>query len=442
MNLDNFEQQIDPKIVDRGYDYFLDDLVAGPELIEEGVWLAMVYGTESYRVEIHTDPGNSRAIVDWRCNCPYDYGPVCKHVVAALYVMAKREHSEPTSPKEQKETTPKDKIQEIFNNTSQEDLQEFIKDCIISVDSFKNRFLAHFADRLDEDPDRQYRSIIRNYKKAAQDRHGFIDYRSAPTVTRPLWELNQKANELLDAGKTVESMALCQVLIEEVAVVVQFMDDSDGGAGDVARMAFDTLGNIAHDASSEIKEKLFGWCLQEFLHQKYHDFGFDSDFLELFPHLVSTPEQKKQFLALIDRQIEREKENRWSDYRVTQLIKAKIAYLQEQKREQEVLELLENHNRFPDFRERLVDQALKNKELERAKKLCLEGIEIAKENSHRGIVTRWQEKLFQISRQENVVPEIRKWAETLFLTATVTCSDTALLKPPIRNRSGPRSVKS
>ena len=228
MNLDNFEQQIDQKIVDRGYDYFLNDLVDGPALIDESVWLALVYGNESYRVEIHTDPGNSRAIVDWQCDCPYDYGPVCKHVVAALYVMAEREHSKPASTKEPKETTLKDKIQEIFNNTSQEDLQEFIRDCIISVDGFRNRFLAHFADHLNEDPDRKYRSIIRNYTKAAQDRHGFIDYRSASTVTQPLWELNQKANELIDVGNTVESMALCQALIEEVAVAVQFMDDSDG----------------------------------------------------------------------------------------------------------------------------------------------------------------------------------------------------------------------
>lgn len=35
MNLKNFEEQIDSKIVDRGYSYFLDGLVDGPELIEK-----------------------------------------------------------------------------------------------------------------------------------------------------------------------------------------------------------------------------------------------------------------------------------------------------------------------------------------------------------------------------------------------------------------------
>lgn len=95
MNLNDFEEQIDPKIIDRGYGYFLEDLVDGPELIEEGVRLAMVYGTESYRVEIHTDPEKSHVIKEWRCDCHYDYGPVCKHVVAVLYVMTETEITEP-----------------------------------------------------------------------------------------------------------------------------------------------------------------------------------------------------------------------------------------------------------------------------------------------------------------------------------------------------------
>ncbi|MCB9286322.1 MAG: SWIM zinc finger family protein [Lewinellaceae bacterium] len=28
----------------------------------------------------------------WTCTCPYDYGPVCKHVAAALYEVRKKEY--------------------------------------------------------------------------------------------------------------------------------------------------------------------------------------------------------------------------------------------------------------------------------------------------------------------------------------------------------------
>ena len=414
MNLDDFEKQIDLKIVGRGYEYFLDDLVEGPEFLGDGVWLATVYGSESYRVEIHTDPENSRSIRDWRCNCPYDYGPVCKHVVAVLYAMTGPEHQEPDSSNKKKKTEPKDHIRKIFKNTNREDLQEFILTCITSMDGFGNRFLAHFADRLDEDPVPRYRNIIRNYAKAAGDRYGFIDYRSAPTLTQPLWDLNQKADKLLDAGNIRESMAVCQILIEEVAGFIGQMDDSDGGAGEVIMRAFNTLNSMTGSVSSKIKEELFGWCIQELPLQKYHDSGFESHFLGLLPQLVSSVKQEEQFFDVLDRQIEREKGNGWSDFHVTQLIEAKINYLKGQKRDREILKLLKRYNRFPDFREQLVDRAVGEKDFDTAKNLCREGINIAGEKGHPGTVARWQKKLFQIARTEGDVPEIRKWSETLF----------------------------
>ncbi len=414
MNLDDFEEQIEPVIVERGYEYFLDDLVDGPELINEGEWLARVYGSETYGVEIRTDPKDSRSIREWRCDCPYEYGPVCKHVVAVLYAMAGKGQPVQDSSGSKKKPTPKDKIREIFKSTTEEELREFILSCIKSIDGFENRFLGHFADRLSEEPAQQYRNIIRNYAKAAGGRHGFIDYRSAPTFTRPLWDLNQKADELLNAGHTKESMALCQILVEEVAGVIGQMDDSDGGAGEVVLQAFDTLVSIATDAVSEINEELFEWCMSEFLQQKYNEFGFESSFLDLLPKLVSNDVQEKSFFDLLDRQMKREKEKQWSDFGVTQLIKTKIDYLQRQNREQEVLELLKAHNRFPDFRVQLVDKAIEEKNFETAKNFCQEGIHIAKEQGHPGVITRWQEKLFQIARLEDDIPEMRKWSETLF----------------------------
>jgi len=55
INLDKFEHQIAPKIVERGYDYYHGGQVDELEMIEDDIWLATVYGSEAYRVEIHTD---------------------------------------------------------------------------------------------------------------------------------------------------------------------------------------------------------------------------------------------------------------------------------------------------------------------------------------------------------------------------------------------------
>jgi len=293
-------------------------------------------------------------------------------------------------------------------------LESFIVSCIKNIDGFKNRFRAHFAEQLEEDSGPQYRSIIRNYAKAAEGRYGFIDYRSAPTLTRPLWELNNKAERLLDEGQTRECITLCQALIEEVPVFIYNMDDSDGSAGDVVMFAFDTLENLAENSPENIKKELFEWCMQEFNLQKYHDFDFQGNFLRILPLVIITKEQEEQLFEQIDRWINQEKEKKYSDYGIAQLIGTKIEYLKLQKREQEILELLETHIRLPQFREQLIDRALEKEAFERAKKLCREGIAIARENKHRGTVNRWQEKIFKIAKKQHNLPEMRKWADTLF----------------------------
>jgi len=419
MNLDNFDQQIDPKIVDRGYNYFFDDHVDGPESIDTGVWMARVYGSYVYNVQIHTEPENSREIRGWQCDCPYDFGPICKHVVAALYAMIDQEKSEPDSADEKRETKPKNRIQEIFKKSNEEDLQNFILASVKSVDGFRNRFLAHFADRIEDqqDPILKYRAIIRNYGRAAEGPYGFIDHESDHTLTARLRELNQKAEELLDDGHFNECLGICQPLVEETAVFIQNMHDSSGSAGGVIPSAFDTIGRLADGASSEIEQRLFEWCMQEFPLEKYHDFDLDYHFLELMPQLVSSNEQEEQFFNFLDHQIEAVKSSSYFEYRVTRLIKVKVRYLQQQARHEEVLQLLEANKEMTDFREMLANRSLKQGDYETAIKLCHKGIALAKEKNHRGTVSRWREKLLQIAKQENDMAEMRKWAEILFFSS-------------------------
>lgn len=295
-----------------------------------------------------------------------------------MYEMIERESVESDSPSTKEISTGKNDLQKIFESATKEDLQDFILSCIKSMDGFRNRFLGHFCGLLEEDPMQQYRQIIRNYAKAAEGQYGFIDYSSARTLIRPLWELNKKADTLRENGEVRESMELSQILIEEMVGLYQNIDDSGGGAGQVVMQAFNTLESIAKNASATIKEDLFEWSMQEFSLQKYHDFGFERNFLDLLPLLVSSAEQEERFLALLDRQIEREKENQWSDYAIMRLIKAKITYFRTQARNQKVLKLLKTHSRFPDFREQLVDRALENDNCDLAKELCNKGIEIAK----------------------------------------------------------------
>lgn len=412
MNLNDFEEHISPEIVDRGYDYFVSECVDGLEKVSSGMWLAEVHGSEIYTVEVNTD---RTKIKSWDCDCPYDYGPVCKHVVAVIYAISeKMESGKKPKPNPKGKKHGKNKVQKIAEKISKEELWQFVLTLFKSDRGLKNRFIAHFAELLDEDLSMKYKTIVRNYYKAAQGRHGFIDYRSASQLTKPLYELANKASGLLVEGDRMESLSICKSLIEEVPGFINNMDDSDGGAGDVIYSSFDTFAQIAETAPPMLKDELFEYILEEFPKPKYHNFGFEDHFLGLLPGLVSSQEQEEAFMTLIDRQIETEKVKSYSQYAVTRLTKTKVDYLLQNEREAEAFTLIKEHQHLPDFRSMLVDRAISNKDFDMAKKLCREGIRIAESENQYGIVQNWHQTLYAVAKLEGNIPEQKKLAKKLF----------------------------
>ena len=83
MNLNNFEERIERKIIDRGFSYYENDYVEDFEQVDKGEFTAIVEGSESYSIFINLD--KNLEIIDHSCNCPYDWGEYCKHEVAVLF---------------------------------------------------------------------------------------------------------------------------------------------------------------------------------------------------------------------------------------------------------------------------------------------------------------------------------------------------------------------
>ena len=407
MTLKNFEENISSTIIERGYDYFQSGYVNNLDEVETDLWIADVYGTDDYRVEIKTE---KRKIKNWSCDCPYDQGPICKHVVATLYAISEQ-IEKPKSKRKKK----KNKVNEIFSKVSKEDLQQFLQFQFRKNRGLKNALIAHFAELLDEDNDSKYRLIVRNLVKAAEGKFGFIDYHSTNSLTDTLYELVLKANELLVDNNIMEALAICKVIIEEIPIVITEMDDSGGGAGSVMDSAFETFSTITNVAPPMLKDDLFEYCMVEYPKEKYHDFGFEDYFLDILPSLITTDEQENQFFELVDRQIEIAKKKDYSDYSVVRLIKTKIKYLQQAKRENEAEALIEANKNYSEFRKILVNNAISEKEFARAKKLCNEGIHIAREEQHYGTESEWYQKLLEIAEKEKNIEDIRKYAEHLFL---------------------------
>ncbi len=75
------------KILKRAKAYHAHGHILYLELIDEHEWVAEVEGTEIYHTYIKIDG----KYAEYRCNCPYDWGEICKHVVAVLYEIRETE---------------------------------------------------------------------------------------------------------------------------------------------------------------------------------------------------------------------------------------------------------------------------------------------------------------------------------------------------------------
>lgn len=85
IHVDTFEDDVHLLMAERGKEYYDAHQVLMLKQTSEG-WSAEIEGNETYHVLLE----GHDVITTWHCTCPFEHGPVCKHVVAVLYAV--REH--------------------------------------------------------------------------------------------------------------------------------------------------------------------------------------------------------------------------------------------------------------------------------------------------------------------------------------------------------------
>lgn len=88
IRVDHFEEDVHLLITERGKEYFDAHQVLMLKQTADG-WTAVIEGTDAYQVLL---VGHD-VITSWQCTCPFEHGPVCKHVAAVLYGVREQIHA-------------------------------------------------------------------------------------------------------------------------------------------------------------------------------------------------------------------------------------------------------------------------------------------------------------------------------------------------------------
>lgn len=415
MNISDFEKEVNSTTLKRGQKYFDEQAVADLEETAKGKWSATVHGNNDYIVHINLN--NRQRVTDMDCECPFDDGDICKHMVAVLLAI-REEKTNVTEVSGQKSPNKKKAplgIKELMEKISDCELRDFLFIFMEKDKKFKDDFLLYFADKDDSgDLTKKFRDLIDSTIKRNTSR-GFIDYRSSRQMATELTQFLSTIEEFIRKSNYRDALVLAQLMITRTIKTIEYCDDSSGSVGDVIGYAIEFLARAVEDAPFMLKEKVIEFLAKELKHKIYFDYGnFGYDLMNIYEKLSLETGEIEQFLQLLDEKIEIEKKSRY-DYELERLIVCKISFLKETGDDKNIQQLIDENLSIPEIRAVEIEKAVDKEDYEAAKKLIEGGIKIAKEKGHPGTVNRWETKLLDIAELENDVETIRKYTKKFAL---------------------------
>lgn len=393
----DFEAHIDARILQRGLDYFHNGTVQ--DISASGhTWRATVSGTEDYRVKLTLQ--NER-VTEWDCTCPYEGGPICKHVVALLFAL--QEMEETTGLRQAAKSPGQTSVEDVIKTLSAKQLREALLYSCDNYPQLRAELLIRYAPA--DKGTKALPSLIRQALRKAGAGYGYIPWENMRPLVHTLSTFIGRAQNDLDNGHYRQAADTALALIETLVPALEEIDDSDGHLGGSLEQAFDILQQLLTPALPHpLAQELLAYFLNAFKQGLGAGFDFQWRWLELAVDLVQTKDEEQQLLSVLDR-IKPSSEADWyGEFEAEQVLEIKLALFRKTRTPQEVARLLEDNLHLSSIRLAAVEEAYKAKDWDRVKRLCRDGIRQAQEKHLPGLAVQWQEWLLKVAHAEKDKP--------------------------------------
>ena len=402
----NFEKLFDEKILKRGYNYYLEDAVY--DVTRNGNhYEGLVYGTEIYEVQIEIDDNGN--VEDMDCDCPYAEENNCKHMVALLYYLESDGKIE--SKKAIRNT---DNYDKILDKISENEIKEFVLEKIYENFDFQNEFRSHFVQYFEKTPKKVYEKRIVQSIYQAIGRKGFIEYNETYKFSNAMYDYIQEANNLIKHNEYQAPFWIASLILEELPDLP--IDDSDGTTSYVESECVEVIEKILEKCKNEsVINEIFNWIIESIKNDTLGDYsdGIEKVLDEYFIEDKFVNER----LKIIDEKIQEleQQEDHYSEYKLEELIKTKIALLYQLGMDKEAIKTIKENIYYVPIRRMLIDIERKNENIDKVEKLLKEGMKIALKRGHYGTVTYYIEELLSIFKEQNQKEKYKNLVEeTLF----------------------------
>lgn len=379
VTLANFDEEIDFDIARRGRTYYRKNAVKALKQAGDNKWTATVQGSDLYSVQLTCENG---LVTHCNCDCPYDFGPYCKHEVAVLYSL--RDGVKKTRPHTQGQY--KSSSQTTTNSEAVEKID--IKHRIIQT--------------------------LREYSGRAR----FIDYAYAGSAALAIDQILYEADKLIDDQKFNLAIPYYQAAIEMIVPALQSVDDSDGGFGSTIENSFDKLEQITSNLNQQTAKELLRYCLKESLHKRYEDWSeFQNRWLVIAGKLCVSEHDKQDVFKSLD-QLATQDKSIGSDFfamhHLEEIILIKNAIIKRMNGIDASILFLRSNMKYPKVKKELVDQYIVLGDYTQAKELASSGF-AEYQGAHAFVAMDFARQLVQIAELQQNMTSILEWAQIVFL---------------------------
>jgi len=411
ISLNNFEQDINSTILQRGLKYFKQGAVGNVDEISDGVYEAEVEGSEDYIVTVTT---KNNVITDCSCTCPF--GTVCKHAVAAFYQIRKDKmenntNSAATSSKMLKPKSVEEQVEAVLGHLSLEDLKESIRSSCKSDKVFRELFLANHANLLYPESQSLYTKKVKTILNALSDRHNFIAYSQTHKVASAVSEIISQGEKAMEKRNFQTAFYIASAVLVEMVEALEFADDSNGEIGGCIEESMELLNSLTKSHLSEsLRKEFFNYAITVYKNKNLKGWDWHFDMLSLAMALMKEQSEKALLWSIIDAI---QPNGKAFDWDLKNGLRLKLAFVRKTENEEAAVKFMESNLYESDFREKLIDISIQNKDYKKAMELAEEGV-LLDEKSSPGLANSWRERLLQIYQNQNDIPNALKMLRYLF----------------------------
>ncbi len=412
MNVNNFENHINKTILDRGYIYYMDGNILETTKQGDNEYIFLVEGSEDYQVVINIDEQGE--IIYSECDCPYDFGPICKHQVAAYYELLEVFSNKDNKLEGKREIAKQPEIKEILSDLSKEELIRIILDITEKDVTLKNSLIVRYSRGNVEQQLIKCKNLIDSIVRKYTKREGFIKYRETSAYVYEMEDLLEKARDTYD---TLLSLDIAFLLLNESIEAFQYADDSDGEIGSLVTETIEFIGEIAinsADLDIKLREEIFNNLLEQSDNNVFEGWeDYKIDILRLCTEFADVEYLREKLKIKIEHNLNKNSDSEYKRYINERMLQILFELIEDYGTEEEVLDFMMRNLKFTSFRQLLIDKYIEEKNYNKVIELAVEGEKQDKE--YAGLILKWKKLRYEAYKKLLLKEEQEKLGKELLI---------------------------